>query len=205
MLTVNEYGKHVTTRLLDFFSSYASWQRRLWSVGVVLGLKEVIEASEAVQSAVLSQKAFEDLCHAIEISSGKDPAIGSPEQRQLLQLTLRHAPRVGSADFHILREILEDIEESYLHRWSSSLADNGDSPSPERTARSIASHLLDSGFSSAYLHRWFTFRIQHDRRNYTLRDLVGETHALVKSPAHKFEILVPFVAAPRSRADMPVE
>ena len=46
----DSYDRDVAARLLDFFRSGCPWQRRLWGVGVVLGLQEVLEASNAVQS-----------------------------------------------------------------------------------------------------------------------------------------------------------
>lgn len=79
MLSVNPYDQRVASCLLDFFGSGTPWQRRLWAVGTVLGLKEVLEGSEAFQSSVLSQRSFQDLCQTVEISVGQDR---EPETRK---------------------------------------------------------------------------------------------------------------------------
>jgi len=205
MIAVNPYDQRVTAILLDFFGSRTPWQRRLWAVGLTLGLREVLEGCEAFQRGVLSERSLKDLCHTVEVTSGQDPGVGSAEQRRLLQETLRHPPRPEGADFRLLQQVLEGIERTYLERWSKAITDPDARPQEERAARAIATHLLDSGFSSAYLHRWWSYRIQHEPSSRTLAELLEDAHDLVSNPPKRFEILVAFVAAPRSRADMPSE
>ena len=205
MIAVNPYEQHVATSLLDFFAWRTPWQRRLWAVGLVLGLREVLEACEAHQNSVLSERALKGLCHTVEVTAGHDPGVGSPEQCRLLQSTLRRAPKPGGVDFRLLKQILERIEAAYLKRWAQSIADETNRPGPERTARAISAHLLDSGFSATYLHRWWSYRIHHEPETKTLADILEDAHALVSTSGKSFEILVAFIAAPRSRADMPPE
>jgi hypothetical protein len=143
MLRVNLFDEYVATRLLDFFGSYTSWQRRLWNVGTVLGIKEVVEGSEALQNGVLSQPAFADLCVTVEALAGTDPGVGTAQQRQVLQRVLHSTPRAGSVDFLLLKELLNKVQTDYLDRWARVLARNNDLTSAERTTRSIGSHLLD--------------------------------------------------------------
>jgi hypothetical protein len=184
MLRVNSFDEYVSTRMLDFFGTYTSWQRRLWNVGTVLGIKEVLEGSEAVQSGVLSESAFGDLCATVEAFAGTDPGVGSTEQHQLLQRVLHSKPRTGSVDFLLLQELLTKVETDYLHRWARVLAENNDIKNAERTARSIGSHLLDSGFSPIQLHHWLSYKIKHEQSEMSLSE---------------------FVTAPRSRAVMAQE
>ena len=59
MIDVNDqYATHVTARLIDFYGAATPWHRGLWTVGLVLTLRELLEASEAVRSGVLHQRAF---------------------------------------------------------------------------------------------------------------------------------------------------
>ena len=205
MIAVNPYDQRVAAILLDFFGNRTPWQRRLWSVGLILGLKEVLEGCEAFQRGVLHERSLKDLCHTVEVASGQDPGAGSAEQRRLLQETLRRSPRPEGADFRLLQQVLERIDRTYLERWSQAIATPDVRPQEERAARAIATHLLDSGFSAAYLHRWWSYRVQHEPSSRTLAELLDDAHDLVTSSPKGFEILVAFVAAPRSRAVMPSE
>ncbi|HKI01583.1 MAG TPA: integrase [Thermoanaerobaculia bacterium] len=202
MLDVNPYGKHVAACLSDYFGSSTPWQRRLWAVGTVMSLKEVLEGSDAVQSSILSEASFKDLCHAAEIVVGQDPGVGGSEERRLLQASLHVCPRAGGSDYIVIRQMLERIEDGYLERWAQVLSAPS-LPSPEKTARAIATHLLDLGFSDTYLHRWWTYRVQHEPSLRSLAELVRDTHALAHRPEAKFEVLVPFIGVPGSHESMP--
>lgn len=208
MLAVNQHDTYVGSRLLDFFSSGAPWQRRLWSVGVALGLREVLEGSEAVQSGVLAPASLKSLCHEIEILTGRDPGIGGARERQTLCASLRNLgnsdrPRAGSMDCLMIQEVLSRIEDRYLERWRDALLDPGSRPKPERTARGIATYLLDSGFSGDYLHRWWTYRITHEPGSRSLADLIADAQSLARQPASEFEILLAFSSVPGAGSDMP--
>lgn len=199
MLDVNPYAEHVSACLLDYFGDTAPWQRRLWTVGSLLALREILEGSEAVQSSVLHSKSFEYLCRTVEAVAGQDPGIGDEAERRLLQKVLRSELRAGGSDYLSLRQMLPGIESSYLERWSRALAVPGpQSPSPERAARSIAAHLLDAGFSGAFLHRWWRFKIHYYAQLQSLSQIVAEAHhQLVLQPPAEFEILVAFEQAPQ--------
>lgn len=168
----------------------------------MMSLKEVLEGSDAVQSGVLSEASYKDLCHVAGVVVGQDPGAGSAEERRLLQASLQACPRVGGSDYIVIRQMLATIEHSYLERWAQVLS-GPPLPSPERTARAIATHLLDLGFSDTYLHRWWTYRAQHEPDIRNLAELVKDAHALAHRPESNFEALVPFIGVPGSHEDMP--
>src|SRR5262245_34979203 len=119
----------------------------------MLGIKEVLEGSDAVRSGALSAKSFDDLCSTVEFLAGNDPGIGSIELHQELQRVLRSRPRVDSVNFRVLQDILHQVEPSYLTHWAKHIAKCGSQNSTlEQSARAIGSHLLDSGFSTTHLH-----------------------------------------------------
>lgn len=202
MLEVNPFNSHVSACLLDYVGSGTPWQRRLWAVGSALGLREVLEGSQALQSGVLSEKAFEGLCQAVEVSACNDPGAGDKEERRLLRGCLK-APRAQGSDFLVISQLLERLDRHYLERWHKVLSEDGHSLSPERTARSIASHLLDQGFSDTFLHRWWKYRIAHQPGTRSLPDLVADAHDLVRTQAREFQILVAFTGVPGSNSKMP--
>ena len=206
MIAVNPFDHRVTAILLDFFGRPTPWQRRLWAVGLGLGLSEVLEGCEALQAGVLHEKSLKYLCHTVELTACWDPGVGGAEQHRVLQRLLRNPPRPEGVDFRLLEQIRKEIERSYFARWSQAIRDpSSDRPKEERIARAIATHLLDSGFSSTYLHRWWSYRIHHERPRRTLAELLEDAHELVTSPPKGFEILVAFLKAPRSRTEMPAE
>lgn len=201
MLAVNPYDEHVAARLLDFFGRATPWQRKLWGSGMVLSIREVLQASEAVRARVLSESALQNLAMGAVIRAGIDPGVGSEEQKKLLQSGLRGEPASKSLQFdgaayHILKKVVPDLEENYLSRWSLALQNASSRPRPERTARAIASHLLDHGFSPDYLHRWWTYKLKHDQKSKSLADLVSEAHTLTRQSARGYRILIPFEHAP---------
>jgi hypothetical protein len=99
-------------------------------------------------------------------------------------------------EFHTLATIFKDLESNYLERWRVILAATPARHSVERTARAIASHLLDVGFSSDFLHRWWKYRITHEPGTRTLAELVGDACDLCRKPLTSFEVLTAFDAIP---------
>jgi len=199
MLAVNPFNNHVSARLLDFFNAATQWHRRLWCPGLSLTLAEVLEASDAVRHSLLNQDSLKFLCGSAIAIAGLDPATGSTQQKQLLQHALRTDARFGGLDYFTIRDLQADIERHYLERWAEALGTSAPAPGPERTARSIASHLLDLGFSSDYLHRWWTYKIKHEDGNRSLCDLLNDAHELAAAPRGKFDVLIAFEDMPKTK------
>lgn len=93
-LIVQPFDSIVGARLLDFFNQRTPWQRWLWSTGVVLTLKEVLEASEAVRAAVLSEASLSNLTNSVSIIIGHDPGAGDATQKRLLQESLKRCAKI---------------------------------------------------------------------------------------------------------------
>jgi hypothetical protein len=203
MLDDTLYGQLVAARLLDFFADNTAWPRRLWTIGLALSLEEVLEASQAVQDNVLSRAAFDSLCHSVEVLSGHDFGSGPKEQRKALQEVLRSKPQAESHDFLVLRQIVERLRGDYLLNCARVLEIPPRWPQPERVARGVAAHLLDTGLSPTYLHRWWSYRIHHETGTRDIASLVEEANDLAIRPARDFQILVPIEAVPRRGTDVP--
>ena len=201
MLNVNEFEKLVVARILDFFDSKSPWQRGLWDAGVALTINEVLQASEAVIAGVLSPATLHFLTsHALELI-GRDVAFGDSSQKKVLQTSLRSDSKNGGVwpngvDYRIIKNLGAEIGNDYLQRWSTYLRPGHATIGAERTARGIASHLLDCGFSSDYLHRWWTYRVVHDAVVYSLSQLLEDAQKMLSSPPKNYELLVAFSHAP---------
>ena len=201
---VNGFEVHVGARLLDFFDSRSPWNRKLWNIGLVLTISEVVEALEGHRVGVLSEQSLRYLLAHAQKAAGTDPGVGSPEERQLLQGALNSRPRPGGLGHHLIVRQQEAIRPFYLARWAEALRQE-DPPGPERTARSIASHLLDIGYSSDYLHRWWKYRLLHEETRRPLADLVDDAQALALAPMRAFEVLAPVSNPIRWKSAPPAE
>ncbi|HTA24887.1 MAG TPA: hypothetical protein VK763_15245 [Terriglobales bacterium] len=199
MLAVNPFSSHVAARIFDFFNAATQWHRRLWCVGVSLTIAEVLEGSEATRQGLLSMDSLRALSGSAMAAAGVDPGTGGTSQKQLLQQAMRPDLRFSGLDYLTVRDLQGDIEAHYLERWASTLNNTQSCPGPERTARSIAAHLLDLGFSSDYLHRWWTYKVKHEGGSRNLHDLVSDAHQLATSPKPKFEVLLAFEEIPRTK------
>ena len=201
---VNEFETHVGARLLDFFDSSSLWNRKLWNIGLILTLFEVDEALEGYRGGVLSEQALRYLLAHAQKAAGIDPGAGSPEERKLLQGAMSSKPPLGELDHDLIVQQEAAIRPVYLARWAEVLRQEA-RPRPERTARSIASHLLDIGYSSDYLHRWWKYRLLHEKAQRSLADLVDEAQALALVPPRAFEVLAPVSSGIRWRSTPPAE
>lgn len=208
MLNVNPFDQHVVARLLDFFDSKTPWQRGLWTPGLALTLNELLQASEAVSASILSAATLHNLAsYAIELV-GRDPAFADVNQKKAIQATLRTDPKSGGihfngVDYKKIQHWADDLGRQYLSRWANILQPRPAAIGPERTARAIASHLLDSGFSSDYLHRWWNYKVQYEPGERSLSDLLNEAHDLLSRAPTEYELVVAFEHAPAPKTADP--
>ncbi len=203
MIDVNDqYDALVGARLLDFFGTRTHWHRRLWTIGLVLTLKELLEVSSAVRSSILFQNSVEDLSRSAMALAGRDPGVGGKQQLESLQRSLRSEVRYQGMDYMVVDQLSAEIALSYLTRWAASLRTPARS-APERTARAIASYLLDSGFSQSFLHRWWSYKLRYEPGTRPLADMVDDAHTLAMSPIKEYEVLVAFSAFTKRRDGMP--
>lgn len=208
MLNVNAFDQHVVARLLDFFDSKTPWQRGLWTPGVALTLQELLQTSEAAAAGIITSASLHNLAGYAIALVGRDPAFGDVNQRKAIQNTLRTDPKNGGVhfngvDYKKIAHWVNDLGQEYLRRWATVLQAAPAEIGPERTARAIASHLLDSGFSSDYLHRWWSYRCQHEPGERSLSDLLQDAHGLLSRPLIAYDLVVAFEQAPAPKTGDP--
>ena len=95
-----------------------------------------------------------------------------------------------------------DIETQYLTRWAVSLRTSA-RPAPERTARAIASQLLDNGFSPTFLHRWWSYKLRYEAGVRPLADIIDDVHTMALKPAKDYDVLVAFGDFTKRKDAMP--
>ncbi len=189
-LTGHAFGGQLAARLLDFTTESTPWQRRLWSVGTVLALREVYEAGPWVDAQVLSPAAAQWLCRDLERLAGDDAGLGAPELRRQLREVLRADLSEHSRHRRRLRELIAIIDDSYVLHWAAT-ADASQAVSSERLARAVAAHLLDRGYTMAFLYRTVRQLAETDA---TVGDFLAAARQLASASPRQFEVLVPFLA-----------
>ena len=202
MLNVNRSEMHVVARLRDFFGATTGWQRTLWNSGIVLTLREILQASEQVANGVLSDASLRSAASWAIIVAGRDPGAGDDARKKQVQRALRSDDKgdgiaLRSAQYRTIQIIADEMEPAYLSRWATALRNPQNCPGPERTARAIGSHLLDAGFSSDFLHRWWTYKCKYEPGTKALAEIVDDAAALLAQGPRSFEILVAFEHAPK--------
>jgi hypothetical protein len=177
--------------MLEFFAVHAPWQRRLWTPGAELRLREVLEAAEGVAARALMQPSLDWYARAFADRVNVDPGLGDTAQRTLLRTALARGLVVGSENERVLRHLAEDVHERYLERWKEALTPEQHGHQSERVARLLAGHLLDRGLSQDHLHRWLTYIKDHDSQEYDAPGLIAAADQLLQAKTKRFRVFIP--------------
>ena len=144
----------VRSRLRDFFARNAPWHRRLWGIGTVLSLREVLEyANGCLTGRSPSTEGLRFVVGSASREVGRDPGVAhlATELESLLRRLRVDSPKDLSRHvYDQLEQLVRRADGEYCERWR----DAADDVPVEFASRAIASHLLDSGISSEHLYRW---------------------------------------------------
>jgi hypothetical protein len=157
-LTDGAYVQHVLTRLTDYCKTEGIlWTRRLWDVGSILALEELWEAGQWQTRKVLSPAAVAWQRAELRRLIGPDHGLGTHELRREVTRMLTSGHLTDPSPGHRrLRQVIDHAREGYLQRWARALR-AGERVKPERLARTVASHLLDLGYTAPFLtERWIS-------------------------------------------------
>ncbi len=197
---VNSRDGLAAWRLLEFLSDRTSWHRSLWGVGVVLAMDELFEACVASKQGHLSEASIKRMASALQKRVGVHPAFSDAE-KQFLRLQVQQVPKADGPAHFGLRELSERVSKDYLARWGRAVAESN--VAVEQFSRSVAAHLLDVGFSGAYLYDFIKSKIDAPEA-ITLPQLCDALQAeLIASPPREFEVLLAFAETPDMPNGMP--
>ena len=144
----------VRSRLRDFFARNAPWHRRLWGIGTVLSVREVLEyANGCLTGRSPSTEGLRFVVGSASREVGRDPGVAhlATELESLLRRLRVDSPKDLSRHvYDQLEQLVRRADGEYCERWR----DAADDVPVEFASRAIASHLLDSGISSEHLYRW---------------------------------------------------
>jgi len=154
MQAVNSKTSVILARFADLVGPTTPWNRSLWSVGTTFTIAELLDACSPPQAQTLSDASQKNILEACRREIGNDPVI-EPKERAQLGQHLAKLPHPSGSVYPGLKELRARIESDYLLRWAKLFDADASQVRAERAARSIATHLLDMGFSDTYLSRWF--------------------------------------------------
>jgi hypothetical protein len=150
------YDRQVRARLVDFFALEGlQWPRRLWDVGSLLALEELLEAGSWARHRVLSAATVDWQRHQLLRVVGPDVGLGDRDLRAELTSLLNRPLPDPSPSHRRLREVVDHARGGYLDRWAVAAALPVEQrPQPEWLARIVAAHLLDLGYDASHLAAW---------------------------------------------------
>lgn len=205
LVPANDDERIIAARLLDFFGRTTPWHRGLWNPGLILTLRELLEASEAVSDQILNRKApnvIKSTC--LQLLAG-EPENVRGSRMTALRSRLSKSLDYDGLEYHALRMLTDQVESAYLLHWADAFRTGDHGKSAERAARSIAAHLLDCGFSANYLHRWWQFRLRHEKTPKSLSEILEDAQLLARRSYQAFSVLICFSSRPRTRHRDPPE
>ncbi|MFD0517985.1 integrase [Paractinoplanes durhamensis] len=199
--SIDMYDVHVRARMIDFFTLEGlPWPRRLWDIGSLLALQELLEAGSWVRHHVLSPAAVDWQRHELLKVIGPDVGLGDKELRAELTSLLSKPLLDPSPAHRRLREVIDHARGGYLSRWAAAAAQpEGRRPQPERLARVVAAHLLDLGYDASHLAAWIG-QLAHQRAS--AEEVLRGAVALDAAAPREFTVLAVLDSAPeRAQAE----
>ncbi len=129
------------------------------------------------------------------------PAL-SDQEKAFLRAQIQDVPKADGPAHHSIVNLATILEKDYMKRWAGVVS--GPGFTVERFARSVASHLLDAGFSASHLHTIIKARLHADTAEITLSEICYELHGQVSANARRpFEVLLAFGKPPRVAGGIP--
>ncbi|MEU5632219.1 integrase [Streptomyces rishiriensis] len=198
------YARHVLARMSDFFTDEGTpWARRLWDIGSVLALEELWEAGSWQAQGVLSPTACDWQRNELNALIGPDRGLGDRDLRKELTGLLKNSLPDPSPARRRLKEIIGHVRVGYLERWAAAVnVPVEERVKPERYSRTVASHLLDLGYSASHLKAWA--KDLYDTRA-TTADIADSAAGLARTPARAYEVLVALEKVPQRQLAEPLE
>ncbi|MEU4242335.1 integrase [Actinoplanes sp. NPDC026619] len=192
---IDMYDSHIRARMIDFFTLGGQlWTRRLWDVGSLLALEELLEACTWARHRVLSVGAVDWQRYELLKVIGPDLGLGDRDLRAELTALLKNPLSDPSPAHRRLREVVEHARGGYLTRWAAAAARPPEQrPRPERIARVVAAHLLDLGYDVSHLAGWMG---ELARRRATAEDVLQAAVTLDAAAPSEFTVLAVLDSAP---------
>jgi hypothetical protein len=132
--------------------------------------------------------------------TGKDPAL-TEQEKAFLRAQIKDVPKADGPAHHSVANLATLLEKDYIKRWARVVS--GPVFTVEHFARSVASHLLDAGFSAPHLHTFIKTRLQA-AAPITLSEICEELDVQMSANTRRpFEVLLAFGKPPKLAGGIP--
>jgi hypothetical protein len=161
-----------------------------------LALREVGEYAELAARRAIKDDALRYVATSAASLADRDHGLGSVEARKQIRELLDKPDELKKpAKLNALEEATLRAESQYLQTWASHVEAQGISyEAVELLARSVAAHLVDSGYAPGHLHRWLKNVLSADELS--LVDVLASAQTMVARSDVAYDVLVPFVKLP---------
>ncbi|GAA3552660.1 hypothetical protein GCM10022419_036290 [Nonomuraea rosea] len=193
----------IKARVCELLESWRPWNRRLWDAGTVLAIREAVEAADWVGRHVLSSTAM-SWCvrESLLPRLATDAAIGNGEIRRQIHLTCNAPIKAAARGQRTLGLLAELVADGYLRRWRDLIAEGGGHL--ERSARCIASHMLDGGFHQDFLRHQIRTRLDPSATTIDLVELFVSLEAEGERDYEGLVVIQDKIPAPQSAVKSPL-
>ena len=177
----------------DYFALRTPWHRRLWTIGTVLGLREVRQYAEAcLNGSVKSSEGLRYVVASTRREVCRDPGVAhlrSELEPLLIQLSdVKSSQAIPMNSVDELEALTRRADQDYCARWRDASVDT----SAEFAARALASHVLDAHLSADHLFRWLEATRSSVRSTAELAEEMGLMQDRMQ--ARPFEVFIPCAA-----------
>ncbi len=142
---VASFDEKVVRRVGELVFRASAWHRRLWGIGTVGAINELVDAGELVLATGYGTQGFAALCRQVGEMVKRDPALPLGIRSPLLGEIYKKAPPDGQRLANLGQLCAELGDARYLRLLAE--VEPAERAGVELWARSIAAHLLDAGWS----------------------------------------------------------
>lgn len=180
---------------MELADERTTWNRSLWQIGALVGLREVLEYVEGLAAGSMKIEGLQHVATSMAAQVAKDEGIGSLAVRDRVTGILHRLngfkdSAANKQDVESLRQYCVRIEADYLENWHN-YVDAGNIPEQryELIARAVMNHLLEAGFDRSHLHGWVRSRSQ-DGASFSA--LLGDARNMLAEGDKKYTLVIPF-------------
>ena len=116
LVSVNDSEPIVADRLLEILADRTPWHRGLWNLGLILTLREFIEASEAVSKGLFKPPALKKICSTCFQLLQREPNNSQDSTLSVLRARLPKRIEYDAFEYHAIRELTNQFESDYMLR-----------------------------------------------------------------------------------------
>lgn len=202
MLADGSVEKLLVLRMKELCDRESEWYRRLWRLGTVGQLRELLTLGSPRASAGARE-------HALSTSralADRDPALSGPRKGAVLRALPKTKDldrfSAGNYSFNVLLHEVNLLEDDYLKLWIKFFENNltaGGDTDVDLYSQLIAAHLRTVGFSSEWIVNFCNYELEHKVEDGSLGHMIAQIDSIREKGSGDWLFLIP--VSKRTRID----